>query len=71
MVTMINSHTVSYTENMTEVIAELYVDEVTDLPTNEEGARIKYHQGTIAYVINDAKMYVMNSSGNWVKANAQ
>lgn len=51
---------------------ELFMDTSADLPTDvyqfsEGTAKYKISQGSLAYDISTGDMYMMNSSGSWIK----
>lgn len=47
------------------VIAEIYVDTVTELPAYDYDENFDIIQGSIAYVVQSGKFYVMSSNGQW------
>jgi hypothetical protein len=51
---------------------ELFIDDVTDLPSDvyyfsTDDAKYKIMQGSMAYDISNGDMYMMDSSGSWIK----
>lgn len=50
------------------VEAELWVDSVSELPTADGIEGYTLTQGSIAYVIRDGGMYVLDGTGSWHKA---
>lgn len=50
------------------VKAELWVDSVSELPTADGIEGYTLAQGSIAYVIRDGGMYVLDGTGSWYKA---
>lgn len=50
------------------VEAELWVDSVSELPTADGIEGYTLAQGSIAYVIRDGGMYVLDSTGTWYKS---
>lgn len=61
----------SYSEKIVGTVnyirADIMVDEVADLPAADVKPNFHLTMGSIAYVINDAEYYVMNSAGTWKK----
>lgn len=47
------------------VIAEIYVDTVSELPAYNSNPDFDIVQGSIAYVIKSGEFYVMGSDGQW------
>lgn len=47
------------------IVAEFYIDSVSDLPTNKTYKIYTLFQGSIAYDISTGKFYVMDSEGAW------
>lgn len=54
---------------------ELFCDTTDDLPDNPyyfssaEKGRFKMAQGSVAWIINTADVYIYNSEGTWVQGN--
>ena len=61
----------SYSEKIVGTVnyirADLMVDTTADLPAPDDFNNFHLTMGSIAYVINDADYYVLNSSGTWIK----
>lgn len=47
------------------IVAEFYIDSVSDLPSNKTYKIYTLFQGSIAYDISTGKFYVMDSEGAW------
>ncbi|MDE7365719.1 MAG: hypothetical protein K2N27_12735 [Ruminococcus sp.] len=47
------------------VIAEIYVDEASELPAYNSNPDFDFVQGSIAYVIKSGEFYVMGSDNQW------
>lgn len=47
------------------VIAEIYVDTVSELPAHNINDNFDLVQGSIAYVVQSGELYVMGSDGRW------
>lgn len=53
------------------IVAELMVDEASELPTVDGLRGLELAQGSIAYVIRSGEMYVMDSEGTWYKSGGE
>lgn len=67
MVSIVNVKLIDHDENKNRVIAELNVDETSELPKQEFEDYI-LTQGSSAYVIQSGELYVMGSDGEWYNA---
>lgn len=47
------------------VIAEIYVDTVSELPAYDYNEDFDLVQGSVAYVVQSGELYVMSSDGKW------
>lgn len=47
------------------IVAEFYIDSVSDLPSNKTYKNYTLFQGSIAYGISTGKFYVIDSEGVW------
>lgn len=47
------------------IVAEFFIDSVSDLPANKTYKIYTLFQGSIAYDISTGKFYVMDSEGVW------
>ncbi len=71
MVSIKNKRYVTHALRTTDrslIEAELWVDSVSELPTADGIEGYTLAQGSIAYVIQDGGMYVLDSTGVWHKA---
>lgn len=64
MVSIVNVKLIDHDENKNHVIAEINVDETSELPKQEFEDYI-LTQGSSAYVIQSGELYVMGSDGKW------
>lgn len=48
-----------------EVVAEIYVDTVNELPSANSIKGKTLHQGSVAYIIRDDSLAVLDGNGNW------
>ena len=67
MVSIVNVKLIDHDENKNRVIAEINVDETSELPKQEFEDYI-LTQGSSAYVIQSGELYVMGSDGEWYNA---
>lgn len=67
MVSIVNVKLIDHDENKNHVIAEINVDETSELPKQEFEDYI-LTQGSSAYVIQSGELYVMGSDGEWYNA---
>lgn len=68
MVSIKNKRYVTHALRTTDrslIEAELWVDSVSELPTADGIEGYTLAQGSIAYVIQDGGMYVLDSTGSW------
>lgn len=65
MTRLSNSHVIAYINETSHIIGEIFVDEVSELPTADGIDGYELVQGSIAYVIHSGKFYVMDSDGKW------
>lgn len=63
--TIKNEKFISFSEEIPEVIAEIYIDTSEELPDVNGISGKKLHQGSIAYIIRENRLAVMDSIGNW------
>lgn len=63
--TIKNEKFVSFSGEIPEVIAEIYIDTSEELPDIDGISGKKLHQGSIAYIIRENSIAVMDSVGNW------
>lgn len=54
-----------------KVEAELWVDDVNELPTADGIEGYTLAQGSIAYAIRSGEIYVMDSEGTWHKSGGE
>ncbi len=53
------------------IIAEIYVDEVSELPTKNGIDGYELCQGSVAYVIRSGELYVMDNKGEWYSSSGE
>ena len=65
--TIMNEKFVRYSEETkrAQVIAEIYTDTSDELPEKNGLDDRILHQGSVAYVISENRLAVMDSNGNW------
>ena len=47
------------------IIAEIYVDDVSELPAKNVTDGYELAQGSVAYVVQSGELYVMDGKGEW------
>ena len=52
-------------KNISVVRAEIFCDSASDLPAVDAMEGTEFAMGSIAYCIEEGKLYVLNSSGTW------
>ena len=60
-----NSHVIAYVNEISHIIADLFVDDVSELPEKNGIDGYELVQGSTAYVIHSGELYVMDSLGKW------
>lgn len=58
-------------DKRSSVIAEIFVDEVSDLPETEGIDGYTLCMGSIAYVVKTGELYVLSSDGQWCISGGQ
>lgn len=52
-------------DKKTRVVAEIYADDVSELPENDGIDGYELAQGSVTYVIKSGEIYVLGSDGKW------
>ncbi|MDE6672842.1 MAG: hypothetical protein K2K16_11715 [Ruminococcus sp.] len=65
MLRLINTHVVGYSNEILRVIGQIFVDDVSELPSSTGIAGYELVQSSVAYVIRSGKLCIMDSDGNW------
>ena len=63
--TIKNEQFISFSGEIPEVIAEIYIDTADELPETDGITGKKLHQGSMAYIIRENRLAVMDSMGKW------
>lgn len=63
--TIKNEKFVNFSGKMPVAIAEIYIDTSDELPDADGISGIKLHQGSMAYIIRENRLAVMDSTGKW------
>ena len=58
-----NSHVIAYVNEISHIIGEIFVDDVSALPAPDGIDGYELIQGSVAYVIKSGDLYVMGSDG--------
>lgn len=53
------------------IIAEIYVDDVSELPAKNGIDGCELCQGSVAYVIRSGELYVMDNIGEWYSSSGE
>ena len=65
MLRLTNTHVVGYNNEILRIIGELFVDDISELPSPTGIDGYELVQSSIAYVIRSGKLCIMDSDGNW------
>ena len=65
MLRLINTHVVGYNNEILRIIGEIFIDDISELPSPTGIDGYELVQSSIAYVIRSGKLCVMDSDGNW------
>lgn len=66
MISITKKSFISFTdEQKIRIIAEIYADEVSELPKIDGIDGCELAQGSVAYVIKTGGLYVLSSDGKW------
>ncbi|MDE6678372.1 MAG: hypothetical protein K2K02_04960, partial [Ruminococcus sp.] len=68
MIRLKNTLVVAYANDISHIIGEIFVDEMTELPDKDGIDGYELVQGSIARVIHSGESYVMDSNGIWYNA---
>ncbi|MDE6835022.1 MAG: hypothetical protein K2J39_12380 [Ruminococcus sp.] len=69
MTRLSNYHVIAYVNETSHIIADLFVDDVSELPEKNGIDGYELVQGSKAYVIHSGELYVMDSLGKWYDTN--
>ena len=65
MLRLSNTHVVAYVNGILHIIGEIFVDDISELPSPTGIDGYELVQSSVAYVINSGELYVMDSDGKW------
>lgn len=65
MTRLSNSHVIAYVNEKSHIIGEIFVDEMSELPSADGIDGYELVQGSIAYVIKSGEIYVMGGDEKW------
>lgn len=65
MLRLTDTKVVGYNNGNLCIIGEIYVDDISELPSPTGIDGYELVQSSIAYVINSGELYVMDSDGKW------
>lgn len=65
MTTFKNLHMIAYVNEISHIIGEIFVDDLSELPTPTGIDGYELIQGSVAYVIKSGEIYIMGGDGKW------
>ncbi len=65
MTRLSNAHVTACVNETSHIIGEIFVDDVTELPTVDGIEGYTLVQGSVAYIVHSGELYVMDGNGNW------
>lgn len=66
MISIIKKSFISFTdERKSSIIAEIYADDVSELPEKDGFDGYELAQGSVAYVIKSGGFYILGGDGKW------
>ncbi|MDE6502046.1 MAG: hypothetical protein K2L10_08185 [Ruminococcus sp.] len=68
MIRLKNTQVVAYVNDISHIIGEIFVDDMTELPDKDGIDGYELVQGSVARVIHSGESYVMDSNGIWYNA---
>ncbi|MDE5558349.1 MAG: hypothetical protein K2J32_11805 [Ruminococcus sp.] len=66
-----NSHVIAYVNEISHIIGEIFVDDVSELPAPDGIDGYKLVQGSVAYVVHSGELYIMDSDGKWFSSDGE
>ncbi|MDE5620356.1 MAG: hypothetical protein K2I80_07525 [Ruminococcus sp.] len=72
MISITKKSFISFTDDKkSRIIAEIYADDVSELPENDGFDGCELAQGSVAYVIKSGGLYILGSDGKWYDNNGK
>lgn len=65
MTRLSNSQVIAYVNEISHIIGEIFVDDMTELPSPDGMEGYELVQGSVAYVIKSGELYVLGGDGTW------
>ena len=65
MIILSNSHVIAYVNGTSHIIGEMFVDDISELPSPTGIDGYELIQGSVAYVIKSGGIYILGSDGKW------
>lgn len=65
MTVLSNLHVIAYVNGTSHIIGEIFVDDTSELPSQDSIDGYELAQGSVAYVIKSGGIYVLGSDGKW------
>ncbi|MDE5619004.1 MAG: hypothetical protein K2I80_00560, partial [Ruminococcus sp.] len=70
MINITKKSFISFTdEQKIRIIAEIFADDVSELPETDGIDGCELAQGSVAYVIKSGRLYILGSDGKWYDNN--
>lgn len=66
-----NPHVIAYVNEVSHIIGEIFVDDISELPSPTGIDGYELVQGSVAYVIHSGELYVMDGDGKWFRSDGQ
>lgn len=71
MTKLTSSHVIAYVNEKSHIIGEIFVDEMSELPTPDGIDGYELTQGSIAYVVKSGGLYILGGDGKWYDTNGK
>lgn len=71
MLKLSSLHVIAYVNEKSHIIGEIFIDDVSELPTSDGIDGYELVQGSVAYVIKSGEIYVMSGDGKWYDSNGK
>ncbi|MDE5558975.1 MAG: hypothetical protein K2J32_15020 [Ruminococcus sp.] len=71
MLRLSDSHIVSCINGKLRIIGQIFIDDVSELPSPTGIDGYELVQSSVAYVINSGELYIMDSEGKWYDTNGK
>ncbi|MDE6832902.1 MAG: hypothetical protein K2J39_01445 [Ruminococcus sp.] len=65
MLRLTNTHVIGYNNGVLRVIGQMFIDDISELPSQTGIDGYELFQSSVAYVIRSGKLCIMDSDGIW------